>query len=99
MVDQHAVAHVFQRDSTGGIGADVIPFHQVCGNSPVARRIIGEMDAERAVARDDVAGSGRSSTDRVIVRAIDPHSAAGVGQGGFAAGFGADIVSRDQVTR
>src|SRR5207248_308195 len=57
IVEADAALAVPQRGSAGGVGADPIALHEVAAAAD------GKIDAPAVVARDDVAGDGRSAAN------------------------------------
>ena len=103
--DDNACAGVAEGLGARGIRADVIAHNEVEG-----RAVAGEPDAVHqrrtgtAIARDDVAGESRGAADRVVGAVVDVDAGvvivcSAVGNGGRAAGVGADVIPGHSVVR
>src|SRR5262249_1081816 len=76
-----------------GVRADVVAFDHGAGGAWV-----GDLDADAAVTRDDVARRRDRAADRGVAGAVvDQDAVTAVGQGLGPRGIGADVVARDHV--
>src|SRR5262249_51699793 len=86
---------IAQGRRAGGVRADGIALHE-----DATRTVVLDQHAVPAVARDDIACSGRGPPDEGARRIVEHvHSVSGIGYLGSAAGIGADVVALHRVAR
>src|SRR5262249_8648077 len=92
VVDVHAVEAVAERGGAGGVGAHLVPLHDVMdGGGP------GNADPVEEVSGEEVAGAGCRAPHRVAGRRVDHHAAVAIAHLGVAGVVGADPVALDPV--